>query len=86
LGQCNSVKDGSCVKKLNPTTVFLVGTAVVLAALFLPGAIGGVLLLLIALAAAVLLMGTWPRLTLIGRAARLVILALLVVTALQRIF
>jgi hypothetical protein len=74
------------VKKLNPTAVFLVGTVIVLAALFLPGAIGGLLLLLIAAAAAVLLMGTWRRLTLIGRAARLVVLALLVITAFQRIF
>jgi len=73
------------VKNVNPTVVFLVGTVIVLAALFLPGAIGGVLLLLIAAVAAVLLMGTWHRLTLVGRGARLVILALLVITALQRI-
>lgn len=73
------------MKNVNPTVVFLVGTVIVLAALFLPGAIGGVLLLLIAAVAAVLLMGTWHRLTLVGRGARLVILALLVITALQRI-
>jgi hypothetical protein len=73
------------VKNVNPTVVFLVGMVIVLAALFLPGAIGGVLLLVIAAVAAVLLMGTWHRLTLVGRGARLVILALLIITALQRI-
>lgn len=73
------------MKNVNPTVVFLVGTVIVLAALFLPGAIGGVLLLLIAAVAAVLLLGTWHRLTFVGRGARLVILALLVITALQRI-
>ena len=73
------------MKNANPTVVFLVGTVIVLAALFLPGAIGGVLMLLIAAVAVVLLMGTWHRLTLVGRGARLVILALLIITALQRI-
>lgn len=86
MAQQIGVKDGIRVKKFNPTTVFLVATVVVIAALFLPGAIGGVLLLLIAAAAIVLLMGTWNRLTLVGRGARLVILALLVITAFQRIF
>src|SRR5689334_9532511 len=81
-----SVKDGNGVKNVNPTKAFLVGTVIVLIALFLPGAIGGILLLLIAAFAAALLMGTWNRLTLVGRAARLVILALLVITAFQRIF
>lgn len=73
------------MKNVNPTVVFLVGMVIVLAALFLPGAIGGVLLLVIAAVAAALLMGTWHRLTLVGRGARLVILALLIITALQRI-
>ena len=73
------------MKNLNPTVVFLVATVIVLAALFIPGVVGGVLLLLVAAVAAALLMGTWHRLTLVGRGARLVILALLVITALQRI-
>jgi hypothetical protein len=70
----------------NPTVVFLVGTVVVLAALFLPGSIGGVILLLVAAVAAVMTMGTWNRLPLVGRAARLVILAILVAGALKRLF
>jgi hypothetical protein len=74
------------VNKLNPTVVFLVGTVIVLAALFVPGPVGGVLLLLVAAVAAAVLMGTWNRLPLVGRAARVVILALLVVMAFQRFF
>jgi hypothetical protein len=70
----------------NPTLVFLVSTVVVLAALFLPGPVGGVLLLLVAAAAAVMTVASWDRLPLVGRGARLVILALLVVFALKRLF
>ena len=72
------------VKNVNPTVVFLVGTVIVLAALFTPGPVGGVLLLLVAAVAATLLMGTWHRLSLAGRGTRLVILALLVIMAMQR--
>jgi hypothetical protein len=74
------------MNRLNPTAVFLVGTVVVLAALFVPGPVGGVMLLLIAGAAAVMTMATWPRLPLVGRGVRVVILALLVVFALKRLF
>ena len=74
------------MNRLNPTVVFLVGTVVVLAALFLPGTIGGILLLLVAAVAAVLTIGTWDRLPLVGRGARLVILAILVAGALKRLF
>jgi hypothetical protein len=73
------------MNRLNPTVVFLVGTVVVLAALFLPGTVGGLLLLLVAAAAAVMTVGAWDRLPLVGRGARLVILALLVVFALKRL-
>jgi hypothetical protein len=72
------------VKNVNPTVVFLVGTVIVLVALFVPGPVGGVLLLLVAAVAAALLMGTWHRLPLVGRGARLVILALLVIMAIKR--
>ena len=72
------------MKNVNPTVVFLVGTVIVLVALFVPGPVGGVLLLLVAAAAAALLMGTWHRLPLVGRGARLVILALLVIMAIKR--
>jgi hypothetical protein len=74
------------MNRLNPTVVFLVGTVVVLAALFLPGTIGGILLLLVAAVAAVLTIGTWDRLPLVGRGARLVILAILLAGALKRLF
>jgi hypothetical protein len=73
------------MNRLNPTVVFLVGTVVVLAALFLPGSVGGVLLLLVAAVAAVMTMATWSRLPLVGRGARLVILAILVAGALKRL-
>lgn len=72
------------MNRLNPTGVFLVAAALVLAALFVPGPVGGALLLLVAAVAAALLLGTWERLALVGRAARLVVLALLVVMALKR--
>jgi hypothetical protein len=70
----------------NPTVVFLVCTVVVLAALFLPGSVGGVILLLVAAVAAVMTMATWSRLPLVGRAARLVILAVLVAGAVKRLY
>ncbi|GAA0919455.1 hypothetical protein [Virgisporangium aurantiacum] len=72
------------MKNVNPTVVFLVGTLIVLVALFVPGPVGGALLLLVAAVAAALLMGTWHRLPLVGRGARLVILALLVIMAIKR--
>ena len=72
------------MKNVNPTVVFLVGTLVVLVALFVPGPVGGALLLLVAAVAAAMLMGTWHRLPLVGRGARLVILALLVIMAIKR--
>jgi hypothetical protein len=79
-------KDTRCgVNRLNPTAVFLVGTVIVLAALFLPGPIGGVMLLAVAAVAAVMTAGTWSRLPLVGRGARLVILAILVAGAVKRL-
>jgi len=58
----------------------------VLAALFLPGPVGGVILLLVAAVAAVMTIAMWDRLPLVGRGARLVILAILVAGALKRLF
>jgi len=74
------------MNRLNPTVVFLVGTVVVLAALFLPGPVGGVILLVVAAVAAVMTIAMWDRLPLVGRGARLVILAILVAGALKRLF
>jgi hypothetical protein len=73
------------VNRLNPTVLFLVATVLVLIALFVPGPVGGVLLLVVAAAAAALLYSAWNRLPLVGRAARIVVLALLVVMALKRL-
>ena len=72
------------MKRPNPTVVFLVATVLVLIALFVPGPVGGVVLLLVTAVAAALLFGTWDRLPLVGRVARIVVLALLVVMALKR--
>jgi hypothetical protein len=72
------------VNRLNPTVVFLVATVLVLVALFVPGLFGGVLLLIVAAVAALLLAASWTRLPLVGRVARLVVLALLVVLAADR--
>ena len=74
------------MNRLNPTAVFLVGLVVVFVALFAPGPIGGVLLLLLAAGAAIMTVGAWHRLPLVGRGARLVILGLLVAFALKRLF
>ena len=74
------------MNRLNPTAVFLVGLVVVLVALFAPGPVGGVLLLLLAAGTAVMTIGAWHRLPLVGRGARVVILALLVAFALKRLF
>jgi hypothetical protein len=72
------------LKKANPTTVFLVTLVLILASLFTPGPLGGVLLLIVAGLAAWLLLGTWQRLDPLARGIRLAILALLVVLAVQR--
>ena len=49
------------LSRVNLTSVFLAATAVVLAGLLLPGAVGGVLLLLVAGALVALLSLTWPH-------------------------
>jgi hypothetical protein len=72
------------LNRLNPTAVFLAATALVLVALFVPGPAGGGLLLVVAAAAAVLLAATWGRIHPVGRAVRLVVLALVLVLAVSR--
>lgn len=74
------------MNRMNPTTVFLAGTVLVLIALFASGTVGGILLLLVALVAGAMTMGVWPRLPLVSRGARLVVLALLVAFALKLLF
>ena len=63
--------------RVNPTTAFVVALAVMLAGLFLPGIIGGALLLLLAVALAALTFTTWPVQVPATRVVRVVLLALL---------
>jgi uncharacterized protein DUF6703 len=72
------------VNRVNPTVVFLACTALVLVALFVPGPLGGVLLLLVAAVAGALLVGTWDRIPPIGRVARIAVLALVLLLAISR--
>jgi hypothetical protein len=73
------------MSQLNPTTVFLAVGALVLIGLLLPYPYGGIVLLVLATALAALLRLTWaygaPRI----RAARVLILALLVALAIVRL-
>jgi energy-coupling factor transporter transmembrane protein EcfT len=74
------------MNRLNPTGVFLATIVLVLVALFIPGPVGAVLLLVLALAAGALLFGAWQRLPVGARAIRLAAVALLVVIAASRLF
>ena len=69
------------LRRVNPTSAFLVALVVILAGLFLPGIIGGLVLLVLAGGLVALIRMTWhvqaPR----TRAVRLVILTLLVAFA-----
>jgi len=69
----------------NPTAVFLLTLALVLGALVVPAPVGGVLLLVLALGAAVLLVGTWARHRPPARALRLLALGLLVFLAVTKL-
>jgi hypothetical protein len=73
------------LSRLNPTTVFLTAGVVVLAGLFLPAPVGGVLLVLIAAALAALLSLTWPHTPPRMRVARVVILGILLLLALTKL-
>lgn len=71
--------------RLNASTVFLVALGVALLGLFLPGPVGGVLLLLLAAGLAALLVRTWPVQPPAIRVLRLLVLALLVVIGFSRL-
>jgi len=71
--------------RVNPTSAFLAALVVVLAGLFLPGAIGGALLLLLAAGLVALLVRTWPVQAPQTRVLRLLMLALLVTVAIYKI-
>jgi hypothetical protein len=71
--------------RVNPTTVFLAALVLVLAGLFAPGAVGGVLLLALAVGLAALLVTTWPVQPPGTRMLRLVLLTGLLAVALIKI-
>lgn len=71
--------------RVNPTTAFVVALAVMLAGLFLPGIIGGALLLLLAAALAALTLTTWPVQVPATRVVRVVLLALLFAAAVAKV-
>jgi hypothetical protein len=69
--------------RLNPTAVFLGALVLVLLGLFVPGAVGGALLLILALVVGALVVGTW-ELRPATRPLRLAVLLLLLVVALTK--
>jgi energy-coupling factor transporter transmembrane protein EcfT len=71
--------------RFNPTTVFLATLALVLVALFAPGPVGGVLLLLLAAGLVWLMSLTWAVQRPATRVLRLVMLTLLIAVALTKL-
>lgn len=71
--------------RLNRTAVFAVTVLVVLLGLFLPGIVGGAILLALAAALILLTSRTWPVQPSATRSLRVVVLGLLVVVALSKI-
>lgn len=71
--------------RLSPTAVFLATLALALVALFTPGVVGGLLMLVLAGALVYLMTKSWPVQTPGNRAVRLVILTLLITVALTKI-
>ena len=71
--------------RLNRSAVFLVTLAVVLAALFAPDPVGGVLLLVLAAGLAAVAAHTWRVQPPATRVLRLLVLGLLVVIALTKL-
>jgi hypothetical protein len=73
------------LNRLNPTVVFLTVLVLVLGGLLLPSPYGGILLLALAAALAVMLASTWPRGTQQTRTIRVIIFVLLVVLAVYKL-
>ena len=71
--------------RINPTTAFFVALVIMLAGLFLPGIVGAALLFVLFAALVALTFTTWPVQTPSSRAARVVLLALLLVGAVAKI-
>jgi uncharacterized membrane protein len=72
--------------RLDRTKVFLVALVVALVAVFLPGIVGGLILLAIVVLMAALLRRTWPIASPGARILRVVILGVLAGIALFKIF
>ncbi|HZN16874.1 MAG TPA: DUF6703 family protein [Micromonosporaceae bacterium] len=73
------------LSRQNRTTVFLATLALMLAGLFAPPPVGGLLLLALAAGLAALLAGAWPVTAPAARALRLAVVVLLVVAGLGRV-
>ena len=71
--------------RLNPTTVFLATLVLVLVALFAPGPVGGLLLLVLVAGLVWLMVTTWPVQAPATRVIRLVMLTLLIAVALAKL-
>jgi hypothetical protein len=83
-----STQPGGLLDRLarsNPTAVFLGALVIVLLGLFLPGALGGLMLLALAVGLAALMRMTWALQPPAARRLRLVVLALIVAVALTKI-
>lgn len=70
--------------RLSPTAVFLATLALALVALFTPGVVGGLLMLVLAGALIYLMTKSWPVQTAGNRAVRLVVLGLLITAGLAK--
>jgi hypothetical protein len=73
------------ISRINPTLGFALALATLLAGLFLPGIIGGLLLALIVTGLGALTFTTWPVQSPITRTVRLVLLTLLVAAVISKI-
>jgi hypothetical protein len=73
------------LRRLNPTTVFLIALVVALVAFLSPGAIGAILLLIIVAGLGWLLVRTWPVTPPSARALRLLVLLGLLLIAFLKI-
>jgi hypothetical protein len=71
--------------RVSPTTAFLIALALLLAGLFLPGIIGGAVLVLLGAALATLTFATWPVQKTGTRVVRMIMLALLFAVAVAKV-
>ena len=72
------------LRRISPTTAFLVALALLLAGLFLPGIIGAALLFVLGAGLAALTFTTWPVQTPGIRAVRVIMLLLLFAAAVAK--